>query len=286
MTNIVQQRTVWFYDDALVAIQRADGVIFVSFRRLCENLEIDRRGQARRVERHAVLSKGFAVLDVQTEGGSQATHCLRLDLLPLWLSGIQVSRVKEELRDKLTRYQEEAAAVLWDAFKPQILAKAPDSAPAEQSTEIESSIQELRRIAALGDAIAHMARQQIAFQQQQEHLSHRLDKAGKIVKGLQEDIATIQIRLGTIEETLHPSASITDEQAATVSSMVKALAEVLTRQAGKNQYQSVFGELYRRFGVSSYKLIRQDMYADVLSFLEDWRKTALTGSDDPAPDTA
>jgi len=30
-------------------------------------------------------------------------------------------------------------------------------------------------------------------------------------------------------------------------------------------------ELYRRFGVSSYKLIRREHYQVVLRFLEDWR---------------
>ena len=45
----------------------------------------------------------------------------RLDLLPLWMSGIQAKRVKPELQEKLARYQREAASVLWHAFKPQIL---------------------------------------------------------------------------------------------------------------------------------------------------------------------
>jgi hypothetical protein len=49
---------------------------------------------------------------------------------------------------------------------------------------------------------------------------------------------------------------------------------VLTHKEGKNQYQSVFAELYRRFGVSSYKLIRQEQYKAVLAFLEDWRGAA------------
>jgi hypothetical protein len=32
--------------------------------------------------------------------------------------------------------------------------------------------------------------------------------------------------------------------------------------------------LYRRFGVSSYKLIRQEQYAAVLAFLEEWRQSS------------
>ncbi|HEX6121789.1 MAG TPA: hypothetical protein VFY89_01450, partial [Ktedonobacterales bacterium] len=42
---------------------------------------------------------------------------------------------------------------------------------------------------------------------------------------------------------------------------VKALAELLTtRDASKNHYQGIFSELYRRFGVSSYKTIHRSDY--------------------------
>ena len=53
-----------------------------------------------------------------------------------------------------------------------------------------------------------------------------------------------------------------------------ARAELLTsRDPSKNHYQSIFADLYRRFEVSSYKLIRQDQYQAVLAFLDDWRRT-------------
>jgi P22_AR N-terminal domain/ORF6C domain len=43
-----------------------------------------------------------------------------------------------------------------------------------------------------------------------------------------------------------------------------------SKDPSKNHYQGIFSELYRRFGVSSYKHIRSDRYEQVLSFLEDW----------------
>jgi hypothetical protein len=94
---------------------------------------------------------------------------------------------------------------------------------------------------------------------------------------MQVDIADIQVRLGTVEDKLHPHAYITEEQAAHVSTVVKSLAEMLTRQKGKNQYQGVFSELYRRFGVPSYKHIRQEQYDSVLAFLDDWYAAAKEG---------
>ena len=275
MTEPLPQHQIEFYEDVLLAVQQPEGTIYVHFARTCENLGLARRGQLARVQRHEVLKEGLLSLPVQTDGGTQMIQCLRLDLLPLWLSGVHASRVKAELHEKLVRYQREAAFVLWEAFKPQILREEVTLAPAD----VDPAIQELQRIAEMGRAIAQLAEQQIELQRQQQALTQRLDKAGRVVRGMQIDIADIQVRLGSVEGKLHPHAYITDEQAVHVSQLVKALANLLTEQGGKNQYQGIFAELYRRFGVSGYKLIRIEQYDAVLAFLEQWREAAMRGAE-------
>ncbi len=256
-------RTVPFYDDELVAVQQDDGAIFVLFSRVCEALGLKRWSQVRRVQHHAVLNTGLVTLLIQTEGGPQETQCLRLDLLPLWLAGVQASRVKPELQAKLVRYQTEAAVVLWQAFKPQMLVAEPDT----EVTTPRPATHQLQYIAEVGRAITRLAEQQLVLEQEQQGLATRMDSAARVIRD-------VQVRLGVLEEQVHPSAYVTDTQAAEISNQVKALADLLTTRApGKNQYQSIFAELYRRFGVSSYKLIRQEHYAAVLHFLEEWRRT-------------
>ena len=275
MTEQLQKRVVPFYGDELVAVQQPDSTIFVLFTRLCENLGLARRGQVLRVQRHTILSKGLQSLPVQTEGGVQEVQCLRLDLLPLWLSGLQASRVKPELQPKLVHYQEEAAVVLWQAFKPQILVEDTSIEPAHQGV----ALQQLQQIAELGRAITHMAEQQIELQRQQHMLSGRMDTAARVIKEVQGQIAGVQIRLEVLENQIHPTAYITGPQATEVSNRVKALAELLTSQdASKNYYQGIFAELYRRFGVSSYKLIVEEQYQEVLQFLDDWRAASVGGA--------
>ena len=267
MAEPLQQKIVPFYGDELVAVQQPDGAIFVLFARLCENLGLARGGQVRRIQRHAVLSEGLTSVAVQTEGGPQEAQCLRLDLLPLWLSGLQARRVKEELQPKLVHYQREAAGVLWQAFKPQILVDETTIVPSESQ-----AIRQLQQIAEMGYAIARMAEQQIELQRQQEVLGRRMDSAARVIKDVQGHLATVEVRLGVLEDQFHPAAYITEPQATEVSNQVKALAELLTgTDKAKNHYQGIFAELYRRFGVSSYKLIRQEQYAAVLQFLEEWR---------------
>jgi hypothetical protein len=95
-------------------------------------------------------------------------------------------------------------------------------------------------------AMRRMAEEQIA-------LIRRMDVAARIVKAIQADVADVQVRLGVLEERLHPSAYITDEQAAEVQSAVAAVAMALTkRDPSKNHFQAIHAELHRRFKAKSY----------------------------------
>lgn len=276
MSNSLPQRFVPFHGDELVAVEQPDGTIYTLFARLCENLGLGRESQVRRIQRHAVLREGLVMLAIETPGGSQQAQALKLSLLPLWLSGVQIERVKPELQEKLKRYQREAADVLWQAFKPQIIGE-----DTLRSRYDDAAIQELQQIAEMGRAITRMAEQQIELQRQQQALAQRLDGAAKVVRDLQGQVSEVQVRLGVLEERVSPASVITDAQASEISNRVKALAELLTtKDNSKNHYQSIFSELYRRFSVSSYKLVQQAQYAAVLQFLDDWRtRTAGAGQE-------
>jgi hypothetical protein len=275
MSEPLTPRNVSFYGDDLIAVQNDDGTIYTLFARLCENLGLRREAQVRRVQRHTVLREGLITLTIQTAGGPQAAQFLRLDLMPLWLSGVQAERVKEEIRAQLTRYQREAAQALWQAFRHQIVVE--DTEAITRAAD-PLAIQQLQQIAEMGRAIAAMAEQQIEIQRQQQALGGRIDRAGQVVRGMQQQIGDIHVRLGELEDRLHPAAFITEAQANEVSVKVKALAEALTsKDKSKNHYQGIFGELYRRFQVASYKMINQEQYTAVIAFLDDWGAAALRG---------
>ena len=261
MTSALPQRVISFYGDELLGVQQDDGTIYAPFARICDNLGLGRDGQAQRVRRHAVLLEALTTLDIETTSGIQPMLCLRVDALPLWLAGIQASRVREDLREKLIRYQREAAHVLWQAFRSQIISEPIGDALTASS---DNELAELQQIVEMGRAIMQMAQEQIEQRR-------RMDIAARVVKGLQTDVVDIQVRLGVLENKVNPAAYISDTQAAEVSTKVKALAEMLTKQdKSKNQYQGVFAELYRRFGVPSYKMLRREQFDSVIAFLDDW----------------
>lgn len=272
--EIIDERWVEFYGDMiLAALVSVDGVtkIVVPVRTICDVLGIDWSSQRRRILRDEVL--GSTVVEMTTvaqDGRRRKMVALPLEYLHGWLFGISASQVKEEFRDKITLYRRECFQTLSTAFQADLALPDKEAAPATGMT--------LAQVRDLGLAIAQMAEQQLALEGRVDEThalaaqAHgRLDKAAEIIGALQR-------RMGTVENRLSPGAAITEDQAAEVSNRVKALAHLLSgKEKGKNHYQGVFGELYRRFGVTSYTHIPQGQYAEVLKFLEDWRQAVAGG---------
>jgi hypothetical protein len=274
----VEERIVDFHGDRVAAVLVAAGEIYVPIRPIAEALGLAWASQNNRIQRDDVLARRVRKVVMHgADGKAREMICLPLDLLAGWLFGVTTSKVRPELREKLTRYREECFRVLWDAFRDRLVVVDPQPMVRE-----DEAIAELQHIAEMGRAITRLAEQQIELQRQQQQFGQRLDRAGQVVRVVQGEIATIHgdvadihIRLEVLEETVRPGAPISKAQAAEISQRVKALAELLTGlEKGKNFYQGIFGELYRRFRVTSYTEIPQGLYADVLAFIEDWRSAA------------
>ena len=100
----VEQKTVTFYDDELLAIRAEDGQVYVSLRHLCAALGLARQGQVRRIRDDKILSeayKGGNVLFPPSADGRggwvQRVGMLRVDMVPLWLTGVRVRSAKFKL---------------------------------------------------------------------------------------------------------------------------------------------------------------------------------------------
>ena len=247
------ERAVDFYGDE-IRVYVLEGEPYVPLRPICDFLGVSWSGQSERIKRDAVLSEAVRFVRVtrtNTPGGRPELLCLPLEYLNGWLFGINAGRIKEELRERLIRYQKDCYRVLAQTF---------------QGTAVASPSSALAQIRDMALAIANMAEQQMLLEGRVTTTETRLDRAAVVVGDLSK-------RLGRLESRLSPGSYITDEQAAEISQRVKALAGLLQEQApGKNYYQSIFGELYRRFQVSGYKLIPQSRYAEVLAFLDEWGK--------------
>jgi hypothetical protein len=254
--EVVEEKTIVFYEDELIAVKMEDGSIYVPVRRLCDNLGVDWSAQRRRINRDEVLSiamRGVAVTttpqNADQHGGRQEMACLPLDLIPGWLFGITTSRVNEDIRDKLIRYRRECFRVLWDAFKTDLLPELQE--PATDLTPADQMVIQAK-------AVYDLARHQASMERWLVHHDRRLDDVEEIVEDL-------RLRMQG------PDVLITDRQAGEIAAAVKSVAFELTqRDKSRNWYQSIYSELYRRFGVSSYKQVPADRFGAVMAWLKEY----------------
>jgi hypothetical protein len=258
-----------FYGDQITVALVGEDEPYVPLRTLTEYLGLEWSSQYRRVQRDSVLARSIRTLTVHgADGKLRDMLCLPLDKLPGWLFGITVSKIRVELAPKLERYREECFRVLWREFQSDLAQRQP-------TATVRSPLAQVRE---MGLAIAQLAEQQMALEGRIEYidgtvtvLSTRVDKADERLDRAAQIVGQLQQRLGTMERKLEPGAHVTNEQAAEISNKVKALAQLLSQKdPSKNHYQAIFGELYRRFQASSYKLIPQSRYGEVLAFLDDW----------------
>ena len=248
---VVEQKEVAFYDDELSSVRADDGQIYVSVRHMCNALGIQRpQRQTDRIKRDEVLSDGLQRVPIMGTRGRQQSYVLRVDLVPLWLTGIEVSRVDETAQKKIIQYKREAAKVLWEAFQEGRLTADPTF---DDLLAGDSAAAQAFRMA---QAVMSLARSQLL-----------IESRVTAVEGRLEEIAT---------QLADPGRKVTPSQATNISQAVKAVAMALSKASGRNEYGGVYGELYRRYEVPSYRELPASKYDDVMAWLNEWLQS-ITG---------
>ena len=259
----IEQREVEFYDDFITAVILEDGNVYASIRHMCQALGLDTQGQTQRITRHTILNEGKGVCVLHTPssgqrgGGRQQVIVLRVDLVPLWLSGIRTKSVSEEMRPKLEKFQREAAKVLWEAFQEGRL-----TADSTFEELLETADNELVQAYQMAQAIVQLARNQII-------LSSRLDSHDAM-------LADYGRRLETIEADLHDEERyISEDEATQISQAVRAIAFEISKTTGKNEYGRCWGEFYRKFGVSKYRHLPIAKFDEAMAWLGNWYQEVM-----------
>lgn len=86
---------------------------YAAMKPICENIGIDWEAQRQKIQRNQVLNSVACMIKATaSDGKSYETTCLPIEYLNGWLFGIDVNRVKPEIRDNLLRYQRECFKVL------------------------------------------------------------------------------------------------------------------------------------------------------------------------------
>ena len=109
--------TVDFHGQSILATT-IEGKPYVAMKPIVENIGLQWEAQQKRIQRNPVLKAAMSMMDIPSAGGVQQTTCLPLSMLNGWLFGVDVNRVREEIRPKLIRYQRECFEVLAQHFMP------------------------------------------------------------------------------------------------------------------------------------------------------------------------
>ncbi len=259
----IVQKEVIFYEDTIVAVRLTGGEIYVPIRPICDNLGLALAGQRERINRDPVLTEVATSVSVTLTQQAREMICLPLKFIPGWLFGISANRVKPELRERIIRYQRECYDVLAEAFVEGRLTADPafddllaSDTPAAQAYKMAA-------------AIMKMARQQLLLEAQLEtHASRLVDH---------------EQRLEEIEATLgDPGRFITPDQAMQISQAIKTIAAEIQKRTKQNEYGKLYGQLYREFGITSYKLLPANKFDRAMAWLTDMYRQ-ITGATDGEP---
>ncbi|MBK7896340.1 MAG: ORF6C domain-containing protein [Anaerolineaceae bacterium] len=256
-----EQKTVLFRDDEITAVI-ANGRVYVPLRTICNNLGVAWSAQRQRILRDPVLAEEMTPVIVTITGTGQQVEaqCLPLEFLNGWLFGINANRVAEDVRDDLIAYQKECYRVLYEATQDGRLTT-------DANTDIEALLSQDSPAAQayqMAMAVVRMARQQLIMEA-------RLDTAVTTLTEHGERLDQLEAAVG--------GKHVTEAQAAQISQAVKAVAMALGKKTKRNEFGGVYGELYRKFSVSSYKSIPQRRFNEVMAFLNEWLQSQI--SDNP-----
>lgn len=116
-----------FYGD-LLTVAIVGGTPYVAIKPITDFIGIDWDSQRQRMQRDAVLAEESQLIESTGADGKQYKMiCLPVEYLPGFLFGINASRVRPELKEKVIRYQRECFRILWQAFQSR--AATPDIIP-------------------------------------------------------------------------------------------------------------------------------------------------------------
>lgn len=215
-----QLSTIQFHNQSLVTFEQ-DGIYYVAMRPICENIGLDWAAQYSRIKRDEVLNSTVVIITMVAEDcKNREMFCLPIDYLNGWLFGIDVKRVKPEIRDTLIMYKKEcykALADYWMKGKAERSQNTQLDLPlAEVQADEEAlqiivnlyhSLREAHEFAVLAHDVDHRWLKQNIDKDLGGHLLHNLnrpaknalDKAKKYIHAKSERIMFVKGMLSLLE---------------------------------------------------------------------------------------
>ncbi|MFM7679981.1 MAG: hypothetical protein ACKO83_14175 [Roseiflexaceae bacterium] len=218
---------------------------YIPIRQVLLQLDLNPRTYERALRKHPVLATGLKPLWIHDALGQRLPAlCLRVDLMPLWLSTLP-----SPPHSVLAQWQHEVASVLWQQFKPNGAPTADVYVGARyQLSAIEQAYVQAHETAAV-------ARHQLLGERELDAQVARAD-------------API-------------TATLSDAGATAMVKMTRQTALTSATLSKRNDYLGIFMGLVRVFQIHSLRAMPPARLESALAWLELWQQDLL---DAPPPD--
>ncbi|WP_082990971.1 phage antirepressor N-terminal domain-containing protein [Gallibacterium genomosp. 1] len=164
-----QLQTIQFHNQSLVTFEQ-NGTHYTAMKPICENIGLDWTAQAQRLKRDEILNSTMVIITIVAEDGKKREMlCLPIQYLNGWLFGIDVKRVKPEIRETLITYKRECYQALFDYWNK------PKQQPLPLA-EVEADEEAIRIIANLYHSLNGAYEMGEKIRKEYPHLGRDIDK--------------------------------------------------------------------------------------------------------------
>ena len=253
----IEQDILTFDGKPLVVVRLPDGRVGVVLRWICENLNLNREGQVRRIKRTEAIADDLVYVRIQTDGGPQVMPTLVLDSVPYWLATIDTRRMERDdpKRLEVLAYQKRAVAALF-AWASSLKATPSNLVPSEPVVEPKRPGPD-----ASNDEWIVYHQQMITVLQWRRDMQQWQGNVENRLEGL-------EAITGLIPEILErlPAPTITPPHQNKVKYYVSQLSQLTGQHRG-----TIYSALYTTFDVPRYEELLEAEWQQV----EDWFRVQL-----------
>ncbi|MDQ4078348.1 MAG: ORF6C domain-containing protein [Chloroflexota bacterium] len=289
----LEEHQVEFHGDTVVAVKVRVGEqerIYVPLKPITDAIGLDWSAQYRRVQRDPILSEEAELIAVTAmnpnpSGGRPDTLCLPVDLLNGWLFGINASRVKEELREAVLRYQRECYRALHEYFQgsrlpeerlDDAMIRAMRDNALQQAQLWEAILEEKQRLRVTEELVQehddHLMAHDRHLWQHDQALAETLEELEQLRRRQNQIVA----RLSDVRRLLPvPSEAISPAQKSAIKELVDDIVAAAQERGirlgqGRNDYPAVWGAFKQRFDLAKYDELTVGQYEEAVGWLKGW----------------
>ena len=164
-----------FHGDIIHA-GRQEGKVYAPLAKLCDNLGLDYSSQLAKLKRKPWATLVMIAM-VAADGKEREQVCLDRESMPMWLATIEANKVAPELKDKLLRYQRDAAKVLADHFLRPLVREDQHAISAGPDSEEDWIIRACNESARTMTMLAETRRVQLEMQARQKATEQQAARA-------------------------------------------------------------------------------------------------------------